>query len=339
MRVLVAAAFGLFALCGPAVADDPAATARRFAHEFAVPRFQAVAAAAHAQADVWTAFCAGAKFKDTAALKASFNDLADAWARVEFVRIGPAATGLRVERFNWWLDRTGATAKALDAMLAASSAPTPQGLASGSVAGQGLPVIERLLYDAPPLDAQRCTVGAAVAQGQAAIVDAIVTDWTSTSGAAAALDANTRWNMSFADSREAASVMMTDLAAGLEGLKDLKVAMLLHDALNPKALRLAEAVRSGRSLRDVALNLAAIREGLAFFLQGAPPADRMRLDAAFDDAEGTLRILRDPKLAAKNRAAAINHAHDVFASLSSTAVAVLPEATGLTLGFNNLDGD
>ncbi len=337
MRVLVAAAFGLLALCGPAVADDPAATARRFAHEFAVPRFEAVASAAHAQADAWTSFCAAGRYKDTAVLKTAFNDLADVWARVEFVRIGPAATGLRVERFNWWLDRTGATTKALDAMLA--DAPTSEKLASGSVAGQGLPVIERLLYDKEPLTVQRCAIGVAVARGQAAIADAIVTDWTSANGAVAALDANTRWNMSFADAREAASVMMTDLAAGLEGLKDLKVAMLLHDALNPKAPRLAEAVRSGRSLRDVEINLAAIREGLAFFLHDAPPADRMRLDAAFDDAEGTLRILHDPKLVAKNRTSAINHAHDVFASLSLTAIAVLPEATGLTLGFNNLDGD
>jgi len=336
MRVLVAAAFGLLALCGPATAGDPAQVARRFAHEFAVPRFEAVASAAHAQADAWTSFCAAGKYKDTAALKTAFDDLADAWARVEFVRVGPAATGLRVERFNWWLDRTGATAKALDAMLA--DAPTPEKLASGSVAGQGLPVIERLIYDAP-LNAQRCAVGAAVARGQAAIADAIVTDWTSPGGAAAALDANARWNMSFADAREAASVMMTDLAAGLEGLKDLKVAMLLHDALNPRAPRLAEAVRSGRSLRDVEINLAAIREGLAYFLRDAPAADKSRLDAAFDDAQGTLRILRDPKLVAKDRTSAINHAHDVFASLSLTAIAVLPEATGLTLGFNNLDGD
>jgi predicted lipoprotein len=338
MRVLVAAAFGLFALCGPALADDPAAEARRFAHEFAVPRFEAVAKAAHAQADAWASFCASGNFKDTAALKAAFNDLGDAWARVEFVRIGPAATALRVERFNWWLDRTGATAKALDAMLAAADAPAPDKLASGSVAGQGLPVIERLLYDAP-LTAQRCAVGTAVARGQAAIADAIVTDWTATNGAAAALDANARWNMSFADAREAASVMMTDLAAGLEGLKDLKVAMLLHDAQNPKAPRLAEGVRSARSWRDVELNLAAIREGLVFFLRDAPAADKLRLDAAFDDAQGTLKLVANPKLSAKDRIAAINHAHEVFASLSQTAIAVLPEATGLTLGFNNLDGD
>jgi uncharacterized protein len=335
MRIFGLAALGLLALCGPAEAGDPAQIARRFAHEFAVPRFEAVAKAAHAQADAWASFCAAGKFKDTAALKSAFNDLADAWARVEFVRIGPAATALRVERFNWWLDRTGATTKALNAMLAAP--PAPDKLASGSVAGQGLPVIERLIYGPEPLTAQRCAIGVAVAHGQAVIADAIVSDWTSPAGAAAALDANTRWNMSFADASEAANVMMTDCAAGLEGLKDLKVAMLLHDALNTTAPRLAEGVRSGRSWRDVQLNLAAIRDGVSYFLRDAPAADKARLDAAFDDAEGALKIVNDPTL--KDRAAAINHAHDVFTALSTAAIAVLPEATGLTLGFNNLDGD
>lgn len=339
MRVPGLAAFCLLALCGPALADDPAAIARRVAHEYAVPRFQAVAKAAHTQSDAWDTFCAAAKFNDTAPLRTSFDSLADAWSRVEFVRVGPAATGMRVERFNWWLDRTGATTKALDAMLAVAATPTPEKLASGSVAGQGLPVIERLLTDKEPLNPQRCAVGAAVARGQAAIADAIVTDWTSADGAAAALDANAHWNNSFADASEAASVMLTDLVAGLEGLKDLKVAMLLHDARNPSAPPLAEAVRSGRSWRDVELNLAAIREGLGYFLHDAPVADRVRLDAAFEDAQGSLRIANDPKLPAKRRIAAINHAHEVFGVLSTTAIAVLPEATGLALGFNNLDGD
>ena len=327
MRFLVAAALSLVALCAPARAADPARTARDFADDFAVPRFRAVASAAYAQADAWTHFCADGARGDTSALKKSFNDVADAWAKVEFVRIGPAAVALRVERFNWWLDRTDATGKALTAMLAAPDAPTPEKLASGSVAGQGLPILERLLYDKDAVDAPRCAVGAAVARGQAAIADAIVTDWAAPDGAAAALAANTRWNMAFADGKEAASVMLTDLAAGLEGLKDLKVAMLFHDATNPSAPRLAEGVRSARTLRDISLNLAAIREGLSRFMAGAPEADRAKLDAAFDDAEHSLKAGdAKPMLAA-------------FTTLSQTAIAILPEATGLTLGFNNLDGD
>ena len=326
MRFLVAAAaLGLVALSSPARAADPARTARDFADDFAIPRFRAVATAAHAQADAWTHFCSGAR-GDTNALKKSFNDVADAWAKVEFVRIGPAAVALRVERFNWWLDRTDATGKALTAMLAAPDAPTPEKLASGSVAGQGLPILERLLYD-KDIDAPRCAVGAAVARGQAAIADAIVTDWTAPDGAAAALAADTRWKMAFADGKEAASVMLTDLAAGLEGLKDLKVAMLFHDATNPNAPRLAEGVRSARTMRDISINLAAIREGLSRFLADAPKADRAKLDAAFDDAEHALKGGDAKQMLG------------AFTTLSQTAIAVLPEATGLTLGFNNLDGD
>jgi predicted lipoprotein len=321
------AALALLALAGPALAAGPAKIARAFAADFAIPRFKAVAAAAHAQADAWTRACADPAHADTAALKSAYNDTADAWAKVEFVRIGPAATALRADRFNWWLDRTGATAKALNAMLAAPNDLAPDALAKMSVAGQGLPVLERLLYDATPLDAERCAVGTAVARGQAAIADAIVSDWTGPSGAAAALTADTRWNMSFADAKEAASVMLTDLAAGLEGLKDLKVGMVFHDAMNPQAIRMAEDWRSRRTLRDIALNLAAIREAAALFMADAPKAARARLDMAFDDAEHRLNV-GDPKsmLAA-------------FTALSQTAIAVFPEATGLTLGFNNLDGD
>src|SRR5580765_3150830 len=275
MKILHIATLAVLAAL-PAQAD-PATVARNFAGTFAIPRFQAVAAAAHAQQDAWTKFCGDRKRGDTKSLTGAFNDLADAWAKVEFVRIGPAAVALRVERFNWWLDRTDATGKALDAMLAGDAGSlTPEKLAAGSVAGQGLPVIERLLYNKGALaalkakdGAQRCAVGEAVARGQSAIADAIVTDWTSLNGANAALAANTRWNMAFADAKEAASVMMTDLAAGLEGLKDLKVAMVFHDVTNLNAPKLSEGVRSGRTLRDISLNLAALREGLAVFLADA----------------------------------------------------------------------
>jgi predicted lipoprotein len=346
MKILHIATLAVLAAL-PAQAD-PATVARNFAGTFAIPRFQAVAAAAHAQQDAWTKFCGDRKRGDTKSLTGSFNDLADAWAKVEFVRIGPAAVALRVERFNWWLDRTNATGKALDALLAIANPTdlTPEKLATGSVAGQGLPIIERLLYEKGALaglkgkdGAQRCAVGEAVGRGQSSIADAIVTDWTSPNGANSALAANTRWNMAFADAKEAASVMMTDLVAGLEGLKDLKVAMVFHDVTNLNAPKLSEGVRSGRTLRDISLNLAALREGLAVFLADASAADRTQLDKAFDDTQATLTKLHQLEQRPAERDAAVREALGAVTILSQTAMADLPKATGLTLGFNNLDGD
>lgn len=338
MRSVCAALLCLMAF--PAAAD-PAAMALNFADGFAVPRFQAVAVAAHAQQDAWTAFCADRKHENPQKLIDAFNATADAWADVEFVRIGPAAVALRAERFNWWLDRTDATGKALAAMLADKQAPTPETLAAGSVAGQGLPVLERLLYDKGAIvllkgksGARRCAIGEPVARGQAAIADAIVADWAE---ARAALAANARWNVAFADAKEAADVMLTDLVAALESLKDYKVAMLFHDETNAKAPRLAEAGRSKRTIRDIARNLAAIREGLRLFLGNASPSDRARIEESFDDADNALKALETAK--PEGRAEAAKVALAAFAVLSRTAVTVLPEATGLNLGFNSLDGD
>ncbi|HWA90127.1 MAG TPA: imelysin family protein [Rhizomicrobium sp.] len=344
MKIAVLALLGALFPFAASAAIDPVPVAQSFAKDFAVPRFQAVASAAHAQADAWSSFCADRRHGNIETLKAAYNAVADAWARIEFVRIGPAAIALRVERFNWWLDRTDATGKALSAMLADPAPPAPEKLAAGSVAGQGLPVIERLLYDkASAADlkskagAKRCAIGAAVAQGQAVIADAIVTDWTSPDGALAALMANTRWQVAFADAKEAASVELTDLAAGLEGLKDLKVAMLFHDVKNAKAPRLAEAVRSGRTLTDIRLNLAALREGLAPFVAGASAADKATLDKAFDDAAAALDEFEHAS--DKDRMNTVVNTLAAFTVLSQAAIATLPTATGLNLGFNNLDGD
>jgi predicted lipoprotein len=335
---------GLF-LSSAALAADPAAIALDYADTFAIPRFQKVAQAAHAQQDAWSRFCTGRGAGTAEPLRDAYNALADAWAQVEFVRIGPAAIALRAERFNWWLDRTDATGKALNAMLASDPATlTVETLATGSVAGQGLPVIERLIYpqeEAAKLKgdagAQRCAVGLAVAREQSRIADDIVADWTAPDGARAALAANTRWKVAFADGKEAASVMMTDLVAGLETLKDLKVAMLFHDVTNGKAPRLAEAARSGRTTKDIALNLQAIREGLSPFMAGASVNARTQLDVAFDDARR--RLDEFDRAAPADRQAAITRALAVFVTLSQTAMTVTPQATGLTLGFNMLDGD
>jgi predicted lipoprotein len=305
-----------------------------------------VAKAAHAQSDAWSAFCADRKHGNADTLKQAYNDLGDAWARIEFLRTGPAAVALRVERFNWWLDRTNATGKALDQMLASKDTLTPDSLASGSVAGQGLPIVERLLY-APGAPAslkgkqgkRRCEIGVAVAQGQAAIADAIAADWSGPDGARASLAANTRWQVAFADATEAADVMLTDIASALEGLKDYKAAMYYHDILNAnaKAPHLAEAIFSGRTGRDLELNLAALREAVASFTGPATEEDRKTLDKLFDDAAATLKEVETA--APAERVPAAQRMLAAYTALAQNAIRLLPQMTGLHLGFNNLDGD
>src|SRR3712207_5957402 len=103
MRLVAGIAF-LFALAAgaPAGAVDYRETALRTARNFALPRYEALAAATAAQAQAWTGFCKARPPRDPAALDTAFGAAADAWARVEFVRYGPVGDQFRFERMAHW---------------------------------------------------------------------------------------------------------------------------------------------------------------------------------------------------------------------------------------------
>jgi hypothetical protein len=310
---------------------------------FVIPRFQTVASAAHAQQQAWTAYCANGS--DPQSLRQAYDTLSDAWADIEFIRIGPAAAELRVERLNYWLDRENAVGKAIDTLIAGDKDPDAAQIAAGSAGGQGLPVLERLLYPDSALSqvtraSRRCAIGLAVAQNIANLAEAIVAGWTGSAGARTAIAKNKGWGVAFYDASEASSVLLTDLVSGLEGLKDNKVAMLFHDTANAAAPRLAEDARSGRTLRDIQRNFDAIREALAFFMAKANRKQKSDLAGAFADADAKLKAIAAS--AGKDQdaqTAALQAALTSFTTLNQTAQAILPAVTGVQLGFNNLDGD
>jgi predicted lipoprotein len=73
----------------------------------------------------------------------------------------------------------------------------------------------------------------------------------------------------------------------------------------------------------------------------ASAADKAQLEGAFADAGRKLAGVealekqKDPK----RRLAALKSAIDSFGTLKQTAMDLIPKATGISLGFNNLDGD
>jgi uncharacterized protein len=213
-----------------------------------------------------------------------------------------------------------------------------------------MPILERLLYGDSALaqlhaegsdGARRCEIGKAVAHNLSTIANAIVADWTSPDGARAAIAANKGWKTSFADTTQAANTMLTEIVGGLDALKDKKAAYLFHDAANEHAPKLAEASRSGRSLRDIQINLASLHDASDAFAALGSEKQRKDLDKAFADASAKLTALEALKSSApkQQRLKAIRAALNELDELSEAAEAILPAATGLSLGFNNLDGD
>ncbi|HEY4265381.1 MAG TPA: imelysin family protein [Micropepsaceae bacterium] len=341
----------------PAKPDPKAVQAGKIAlavtDRFVIPTYRALVQASAAQEAAWVAFAAKREAGDFTSLRAAYNADADAWAKAQLIKTGPITLFLRYDRFAYWPEARNATQRALDQLLMSKDPKdlTADSLAHDSVAGQGLTALERLLYDddaakllkAPGKDGVwRTQVGVAIAQNLSAIAREVLADWTAPDGVRAAIAANKGWKNLFADAPEAARLLLTDLVAAFKLMHDVKLLPVLGAnaaAAKPKS---AEAWRSGRTQRDLALNLAAAQEWETAFAATAPAAHRAKLGSLFAAAVKAVDAMpadagaaaADPK-----RRARVDAGRAAIKSVQTEIAKTLPGDVGVTLGFNSLDGD
>ena len=315
-------------------------TAERVISQFVVPRYQALRSAAAAQDAQWRDVCANPSREGIAALRRAYLAAADAWSAIEFLAYGPAASDFRLERLSFWPDRQNATSKGLAALLKGPGEEglQPKDVAGSSAAAQGLPALERLLYDVEPetyladTDQARrqCAVGKAIAANVATIANDIVSEWGRAAGQAAAPGRAT----------EFLTRVVTDLLANLERVGDLKIKRVVGSSADSVRPQAAEGWRSGRSLRAVAINLetaeTVVRLLLAGTSQWSGPV------GAIEKARSLAKRI-DGNIWAK--AAEPKTRLDVLKLLDAVAAArkqsmdEVPAALGIAVGFNSSDGD
>jgi predicted lipoprotein len=320
-------------------APDLAATAQRVVAQFVVPRYQALRSAAAAQDAKWRDVCATPTLEGIADLRRAYHAAADAWSAIEFLAYGPAASDFRLERLSFWPDRQNATSKGLGAFLKGQEEEglLPKDVAGSSAAAQGLPALERLLYDVEPgaylagtpEARRRCAVGKAIAGNVAAIAEDIVSEWDREAGQAAVPGKAT----------EFLTRVVTDLLANLERVNDLKIKRVVGSSVDSVRPQAAEGWRSGRSLRAVTINLETAETLVRLLLEGTQSsatvaaigkardlADRIGGDVWAKAADPTTRL-------------------DVLTLLDSVSAArrqamdEIPAALGIAVGFNSSDGD
>lgn len=330
----------LIALAAPPVAavDHAGVAAQAIAHARAgYDRF------ADATADLATAPCA------TEPLRAAWGASFDAWIAVAPITYGPIEAEGRRFRIQFWPDPKNFTGRALDRLIAAADpvVDDPSAFAATSVAGQGLMALERLLY--PPVDAAaaresyRCRLIAAISRDLAAVAAAVAHEWADETGFALRLaTAGAPDNALFLAPDEATRAVFGALDAGLLALADLRLGAPLGSFDAPRPRR-AEAWRSGRSMRNARLALAALESyWRAVLAHEAPPQTRARIDAAFAAARAQAERAPDAidvAVAAPQTRLAVEAVLTRVRALHGLTRADLAPALGVTLGFNSLDGD
>lgn len=346
---------------GPALsaADQTALSAMNAAivDRHVTPAFKAQAAAAALFAANAELFCKAPDAPGLDALRTAYGALSDAWQGVQHLRFGPTELFMRSSRLMFWPDPRDSVGRQLAELLAKKDPAlfAADKLQGQSVSVQGLPALERLLFgeDARKLlagddeAALRCAAVSGIAGNIKSIADGAAADW---SGAGVAYDKAMKQagpeNELYRTPSEATIELFKALYLATEVVADRKLARALGDKPEAARPRLLEQWRSGRSLRNIQIDLAAAaalwRAGMSDVVRqrdGAVAAEvEAALDKAVKDAEAVPAPL-DTALSDPARRPAVEAVvADAVAAKTLIANKLAP-VLGIPLGFNALDGD
>ena len=312
-----------------------------------VPAHAAFADAAAALAAALDAYCPAPDAEGLAQARAAYHATYDGWMAVAWVDFGPQILFMRPMRVHFWPDSRNTLGRQLAGVLSTPREDLldPEVLAGASVALQGLPALERLLFEGTPAadDPYACDLALGIAGNVRSIAADLAAAWADGQGAAGLPP----------DAASLASSLYQAVYAHLELIVTRKIAPAAGNSAEEARPRLAENWRSQRAIRNIAANLEAMltvidngaQTGFADVLRdaaGAPEAaDRLvELLQEASAVAGSLTdrpmadLVTDPdgRAALMELAAAVDTAREIWAREAG-------DALGVTIGFNSLDGD
>lgn len=336
-------------------AELPPDLGERLARDYARPAVGKMVDAATALDGALGNWCAKPDAAGAARVGEAFTGLALAWSGVEILRFGPLVQANRFERLAFWPDTRGVMPKQVQALIAARDETllAPGALAGRSVAVQGLPALEYVLYGEPallkqssaPAFAYSCGYARAVAANVAAMSRDVAAAWGPNGEFGRQFAKPQAGNDLYRDPQEVAAEAMKALSTGLQFARDVKILPVLGDS--PEAARPKRAAfwRSDLSTRLLAANL----EGLnAFYQAGAYPLPKggdwmdVSVRGELNSAAQTLQAVPvplDKALAAEEGRRLLQLASLTIKNAKAIVDQDLAPALGVTIGFNALDGD
>ncbi|NVK18420.1 MAG: imelysin family protein [Methylocystaceae bacterium] len=304
--------------------------------EFILPAYDDFAKQAHAQSELWGETC------DAEKLKPAFQKTSDAWAKVQHINFGPITSLLRRDRLYHWPERRNSISKSINKSLADKD-PASLDLdkfASTSVALQGLPALERLLYSDGLLDGDfACKLGHTIALNIEKIATGTDKDWQE---ALVNIKEGIAHPIYFESMDEVAIRFFTEMLAGFQMITDQKIALPLSSSLKKANGKRAEGWRSNRSTRYIQQNSLALMAMAKPFMSFMPDDVEKQVVAQFTvfaRAANALPLSIKDGVKDEEGRAKIKKFLDETRTTRNLLVQTFTKHLGLTVGFNSLDGD
>lgn len=234
--------------------------------------YQALAASSAELASSAQAYCDKPQQQARAELEADWREAFLDWQRVRFVDFGPIEQNSLAWQLQFWPDPKNLVGKKSRAWLARQEEPDRSAIKADSVAVQGFPALEYLLFDEQPAKlgkalphAQACKLAVAIAQHVAGNAEQLKQDWL-------------KFGQRYVEEPRYGDDTVLAAMHGLEQMRLRRLgAPMGADGAARRNPYLADAWRSGDSLSAIQATLEGLR---SLFLPGL----KARLKGAQQDA-------------------------------------------------------
>lgn len=284
-----------------------------------------------------------------------FGDLVSAFGEIEFIRFGPIREENRLERILFFPDPRGVTRRQIEQLLAeeADNALRAETLAQKSVAVQGLPALEFVLFGEGSetltgADATyRCAYGKAITQNLKDMAEAIDAAWADDSGIYQRLTEPGADDPAYRDASDSLGEIVAVFTDGLEIIRDQRIQPALDEDGAPIKNHLFLFNRSSSALTALEADFA----GLKTLFDAADFGELLSDDQAyledsigleFDQIGSTLAGIKAPladAAAGEESRGKLDYVMIAAGSLRSQFENQLAGSLGLSTGFSSLDGD
>ena len=317
-----------------------------------IPAYGELAHSAGRLSEVSASFCSDVNIDSLDELKQVYHSAMDAWQAIQHVQFGPITYFNWNYRLQYWPDEKGSSGRQLSSLIASKD----QGIvdsntfARQSVGVQGLPALERLLFDEDSLsmlqnDSYRCQLVQVIAKNIHEIAVGVHQRWSGDFREALGLESD---SSAYESAEDATIDFMKALVETLPKITQQKIMDVQGESFERARLKKAESWRSERSLKNLKINLISLSQMLGNSSEhdlslgsALLPDDVAEIKVAFSELVSSVQSLPDSMavvLADKNQYQQLQALQVQLANLDELLEDALKN-TDLYLGFNSLDGD
>ena len=327
-----------------------------------IPRYQGFWKATKALRSSLDKFCKAPSERGLGHVRTRFLGAVVAWEGIQFITFGPVSEHQRASRIEYWPEKRNVVGRQLADVLSKQdhAALEPNRFASTSVGVQGLPALERLLFDddalaklAPGVDgaAYRCRLLQAISANLEAIAEDIATGWTEGEESyLRRIEHPSDADEDVPSGRDAAGRLLNDLLTATIATRDLKLLVPLGEDATKAKPQAVEFWRSKYSTAALIANLVGLRElfethgSFGTLLSTQPQGESLAWDVAATIERATTLVRRlestlDEAVSDLDERKKIEEIAGLLADLRDLLAGPVATNLNLPIGFNALDGD